>query len=48
MHDQDILVDDIRVRGFGKSHFVEEAFESEKEIEINSNDSPNPDSLTGE
>lgn len=36
MTDQDVLVDDIRVRGIGKSHFVEEIVENDKEMELNS------------
>ena len=45
MHDHDVLVDDIRIRGIGKSHFVEEA-EDDREMLANSNDIPSPDSLT--
>ena len=49
MNDQDVLVDDIRVRGIGKSHFTEEVMEDDKEIQLtngNVNETPIPDSIT--
>lgn len=46
MNNQDVFVDDIRIRGIGKSHFVEE-IENDKEMQSNSNGIPNsPDSVT--
>lgn len=45
MYEHAVLVDDIRVRGVGKSHFNEE-IENDKEIQPNLNGTPSPDSMT--
>lgn len=46
LNEQEVLVDDIRVRGIGKSHFVEDdEFENDLDLQVNSH-VPHPDSLT--
>jgi len=44
MHNQDVFVDDIRVRGIGKSNFINE-IQNDNET-LNSNGIPSPDSVT--